>query len=63
MAHIGCNFILQTKKMDWNLSYQDALRLWTDYIRIGLSLLDMFEQLDSVQRNSVGNIPIAHVNY
>ena len=54
--------------MDWNLSHQDlilghALRLWTDDIRIGLSLLDMFEQLDSVQWNSVGNIPIAACNY
>ena len=66
MAHIGCNFILQTKRMDWNLSYQDlilghALRPWTDGTRIGLSLLDMFERLDSVQWNSVGII--AHVNY
>ena len=52
--------------MDWNLSYQDlilghALRPWTDGTRIGLSLLDMFEQLDSIQWNSVGII--AHVNY
>ena len=37
-----------------------ALRPWTEDTP---SLLDMFEQLDSVQWNSVGIIPIAHVNY
>ena len=34
------------------------LRPWTEDRP---SLLDMFEQLDSVQWNSVGIIPIAHV--
>ena len=60
------------KRMDWNLSCQDlmiilghALRPWTDDTNDRPSLLDtcMFEQLDSVQWNSVGIIPIAHVNY